>query len=173
MLKKELLIETNSDLKLIYINGIKLILKNHIQYIRVPAKITIKPGVNSYIIESFSKDIYFFFNYLKLLKNFLQNTKKVYSKKIILRGLGFKISNNSIKELTIKLGFSHLINISIPEDLKVSIKKTSLFVSGLNLIKVGNFSKRLKDLRPINCYSGRGFIFKRELFKLKIFKKTK
>lgn len=94
-------------------------------------------------------------------------------KKIILKGLGYKIqydkSNNC---LSFKLGYSHLISLRVPDGLQfVKIGKTYLIISGYDPSLLGNFLYRIKRLRFPDSYKGKGFWQKYEKKTLKLFKK--
>jgi ribosomal protein S8 len=116
-------------------------------------------------------------NFLKNFKSFFleyQNLKKKFFKRIIIRGVGLKVSlleENSLV-LQLKLGFSHLILLPIPMTLKVFIFKKKIIVEGLNRVEVGNFSKKLQNFKAINIYTGKGLWLKNNSkFKLKSIKK--
>ena len=91
---------------------------------------------------------------------------------MILKGLGFKgnIVNNSILEL--KLGFSHLLKVPLnSKELNVSINNNVLIVEGFESDKVGNFLEKIRKLKKIDSYKGKGFWYKNELKILKEIKK--
>ena len=94
-------------------------------------------------------------------------------KKIILRGLGFKIYYScESKILTFKLGFSHLVLLSLPKGIEIiKIGKNFILFSGFDVSILGNFVSRIQYLRYPDSYKGKGFWKKYEKRTLKIFKK--
>ncbi len=74
--------------------------------------------------ESYKKTKFYFYT----LINWLKNINRTYKRLLILRGLGLKIilSENK-KELSFKLGYSHLVRIKIPSGIvRVNVKKKRL-----------------------------------------------
>ena len=110
-------------------------------------------------------------NFNNLLFLWLKKFSKPYKKQLILKGLGFKgIITNSILEL--KIGFSHFIKIFLVDpELKVSMNHNLLAVEGIEADRVGNFLAKIKKLKRIDNYKGKGFWYKNELRTLKEIKK--
>lgn len=111
-------------------------------------------------------------NFNNLLFLWLKKFSKPFKKQLILKGLGFKgnIIDNSILEL--KLGFSHVIKVMLNfKELKVSINNNLLTVEGFESDKVGNFLEKIKKLKRIDNYKGKGFWYKNESRTLKEIKK--
>ena len=122
-----------------------------------------------YFDNKFTEVHLFFFSIL----NYIQNVSIPVKKKLKLNGLGFKLKISSdTKFLTLKLGFSHIIFMSIPKDkIKILVRKNILIVEGLDRAEVGNFVHFIKSLKKIDVYKGKGFIGTYEKEKLKIIKK--
>ena len=105
--------------------------------------------------------------------HFINKTKIFYSQ-LILRGSGFKIIFFSkLNNLECKVGFTHKKYILIPilSNLKIILRKPSLIVLDYSMTRLGNFIKTIKNARPANAYSGRGFWNLKEKQTLKIIKK--
>ena len=106
----------------------------------------------------------------------LKKNGSPFLKKLLFKGLGLKaalldVGSNKILEL--KLGFSHLIRIIIPQT-KIGVKliKNGLLVSGSDLVTVSNFLYKIKSLKLPNRYKGKGIWYKNEVIKLKEIKKS-
>lgn len=86
--------------------------------------------------------------------------------KIFLRvkGLGYKAYvYNSGKLLSLKLGFSHIINFKFSRDMfatKLGQKDRMFSIEGSNWIILTNTVSRIQNLRKIDYYRGKG-IFKK------------
>ena len=112
------------------------------------------------------KFFFFFFNFYKQLDRF-------YCKKILLKGLGFKVvSHVPGSFLELKIGYSHFVKIYFPkkDDLKLYINKNMLVIEGKSKSKVGNFANKIKKFRLPDIYKGKGIWYKNEV---KIFKEIK
>jgi hypothetical protein len=110
-----------------------------------------------------------FLTSLLLLKNACLTLKK----KLVLKGLGFKIAySDGTRTLNFKLGYSHLVFLSLPTGVDlVKIGKNYLIVSGVDPSLLGNFVTSIQRLRFPDSYKGKGFWKKYEKKSLKLFKK--
>jgi len=92
---------------------------------------------------------------------------------LYLKGLGFKI--NVLKEsnvLQLKLGFSHLIYLKIPEEItKIVLLKKGLRLESYNVEILGNFIFKIRSYKIPDSYKGKGLYYKYEKEKLKVIKK--
>jgi large subunit ribosomal protein L6 len=114
------------------------------------------------------KTLYFFLiHFYTALKQLL----KVSSTTFLIRGVGLKISflENSNSILKLKLGFSHLIFLSVPAGIhSVSLFKKKFILSSFNKMLLGNFANILYKYKPINIFTGKGLLKKqKKKFKLK------
>ncbi len=99
--------------------------------------------------------------------------ESVFKKKLRLKGLGFRISVDMVKrELSLKLGYSHLVNLEIPYYItNVRSKKNVMLLESFDKIALGDFLKKVYDLRKADSYKGKGFSGQYEKRKLKVIKK--
>ena len=104
--------------------------------------------------------------------NWLQSFEKPIVKKLLLKGLGLKATLLSLEHLELKLGFSHVVNIKIPSQLLVSVKKNTINIEGYDSVLLGNFLHKIRILKAPNVYKGKGIWYKNELKTLKVVKKT-
>ena len=60
-------------------------------------------------------------------------------------------------QLNLQLGYSHDINFDIPEGIKITVEKqTTLKITGADKQQVGAIASKLKTLRKIEPYKGKG-----------------
>ena len=91
-----------------------------------------------------------------LLNNAIIGISKGYEKTLELVGVGFRASLKG-KDLNMQLGFSHDINFSIPDGIKISVEKqTVLKISGYDKQLVGDVVSKIKSIRPPEPYKGKG-----------------
>lgn len=176
---KNILIPTDVVVEFILINSQKFIVfknsKNILKYFPIPSHIKIAKVGNSLTINSESEEDekwYLNFNlFLERLKNELEKLNKVFKKKLILKGLGYRITLSENRKIELKLGFSHLIKLTIPENIRVKAKKNIMNVEGNDKVLLGNFVDKIISLKAPDSYKGKGFWFKYQKKTLKIIKK--
>lgn len=105
------------------------------------------------------------------IKNMLSGTIQPFVKKLIVEGIGFKAELKG-NELIFALGFSHPVKVAIPQDVKVTAEKNVITVSGADIEKVGQFTAKLRMLRPPEPYKGKGIRYENEVVRRKQGKKT-
>ncbi len=91
-----------------------------------------------------------------LVHNMVIGVTKGWSKKLIVAGVGYK-AQVSGKKLTLGLGYSHPIEMEIPEDIQVTCPSvTEILVSGADRQRVGQFCANVMKKRPYEPYHGYG-----------------
>ncbi|MEY2672094.1 MAG: hypothetical protein RL687_511, partial [Candidatus Parcubacteria bacterium] len=94
-----------------------------------------------------------------------------YTKKLILEGVGFK-SEVAGKVLKLALGFSHPVNVDIPEGLTVTAEKNIVTVTGIDKELVGQWTAGVRALKKPEPYKGKGFRYDTEVIRRKQGKKA-
>ena len=91
-----------------------------------------------------------------LINNAVIGSSKGYEKTLELVGVGYRAALIG-KQLNLQLGYSHDINFDIPEGVKVLVEKqTTIKISGADKQLVGSIVSKLKTLRKIEPYKGKG-----------------
>tara|TARA_B100001287_G_C22294378_1_gene349805 strand:+ start:29 stop:568 length:540 start_codon:yes stop_codon:yes gene_type:complete len=91
-----------------------------------------------------------------LINNAVIGSVKGYDKILELVGVGYRASIKG-KQLNLQLGYSHDINFDIPEGIKIEVEKqTILKISGFDKQLVGSIASKIKTLRKIEPYKGKG-----------------
>ena len=102
------------------INNSKFFLKSiknsKLYYLSVPNSISWKLNDSKlYFSSFFYKEV---LQFLRLFQIWLKKQESIIKKKLILKGLGFRISfDEKLNMLILKVGYSHLVNISLPMEL--------------------------------------------------------
>ncbi len=109
--------------------------------------------------------------YASHIQNMIEGVTKGFEKKLIVEGIGFKSSLSGDK-LVLDLGFSHSIEMIIPEGIKVSVEKNTITVSGIDKEKVGEFAARVRANKKTEPYKGKGIRYIDEVVRRKQGKKT-
>jgi large subunit ribosomal protein L6 len=109
--------------------------------------------------------------YASHIKNMIAGVNKPYEKKLIVEGIGFKADIKG-KDLVLAVGFSHLVNIPIPADLKVASEKNVITISGIDCEKVGQFAAQVRAVKKPEPYLGKGIRYSDEVIRRKQGKKA-
>ncbi len=91
-----------------------------------------------------------------LINNAVIGTSSGYEKILELVGVGYRAALKG-NQLNLQLGYSHDINFDIPNGIKILVEKqTTLKISGFDKQEVGAVVSKLKILRKIEPYKGKG-----------------
>tara|TARA_B100002019_G_C21218770_1_gene573495 strand:- start:535 stop:1074 length:540 start_codon:yes stop_codon:yes gene_type:complete len=91
-----------------------------------------------------------------LINNAVVGSSSGYEKILELVGVGYRAALKGNK-LNLQLGYSHDINFDIPDGIKVIVEKqTTIKISGSDKQLVGLIVSKLKTLRKIEPYKGKG-----------------
>ncbi len=91
-----------------------------------------------------------------LINNAVIGSVKGYEKVLELIGVGYRASLKG-NQLNLQLGYSHDINFEIPEGIKIGVEKqTTLKITGFDKQLVGTVASKIKSLRKIEPYKGKG-----------------
>tara|TARA_B100001057_G_C22702681_1_gene892423 strand:- start:341 stop:880 length:540 start_codon:yes stop_codon:yes gene_type:complete len=91
-----------------------------------------------------------------LINNAVIGSSSGYEKTLELVGVGYRAALKD-KQLNLQLGYSHDINFDIPEGIKIIVEKqTTLKISGSDKQLVGVVTSKIKTLRKIEPYKGKG-----------------
>ena len=91
-----------------------------------------------------------------LINNAVLGSSTGYEKILELVGVGYRASIKG-NQLNLQLGYSHDVNFDIPESIKITVEKqTTLKISGSDKQLVGLVTSKIKTLRKIEPYKGKG-----------------
>ena len=113
----------------------------------------------------FFHSLTFYFNFLKLL--FLTFSLPLFLK-LKFKGKGYYIFKNSRNTITPQFGFSHRIYIYSFSVLVKFLSKTTIFLFGLSKKDLLKNGLNIKNIRPINIFTGRGIRFAKQIVYRKV-----
>ena len=91
-----------------------------------------------------------------LINNAVIGSSKGYEKVLELIGVGYRAALKG-NQLNLQLGYSHDINFNIPDGVKIIVEKqTTIKITGSDKQQVGSIVSKLKTLRKIEPYKGKG-----------------
>jgi len=101
------------------------------------------------------------------INNMVEGVTNGWSKELKIVGVGYRAALNG-KTINFKLGYSHEINVEVPEGLEVEVNKnTQIIVKGNDKEQVGSFAANIKKLRKPDAYKGKGIRYADEIIRLK------
>ena len=95
-----------------------------------------------------------------LIANMVIGVSKGYKEQLELIGVGYKASaQNNVLELSV--GYSHSVFLSIPTELKLQASQEKgsnpmIFLEGIDKQLLGQVAAKIKSLRKVEPYKGKG-----------------
>jgi large subunit ribosomal protein L6 len=103
-----------------------------------------------------------------MVQNLVTGVTEGFSKKLLITGVGYR-ANAQGKRLKLQLGYSHDVDIDVPEGLTVATPdNTTVEISGADKQKVGQLAAEIRRWRKPEPYKGKGikydgeYIFRKE-----------
>ena len=103
-----------------------------------------------------------------LVSNLVEGVTEGFSKTLEIKGVGYR-ANAQGKTLKLQLGYSHDVDLDVPEGLDVKTPdQTTVIVSGIDKQAVGQFAAEIRRWRKPEPYKGKGikyqgeYIFRKE-----------
>ena len=97
-----------------------------------------------------------------LISNMIIGVTKGYEKGLEIVGVGYRF-NVQGKKIVINAGYSHPVEIEIPEGLTVDVvSNTEITVKGIDKVLVGEFAANIRKVRQPEPYKGKGIRYKDE-----------
>lgn len=109
--------------------------------------------------------------YASHVKNMLEGVNKLYEKKLIVEGIGFRSEVKGVN-MNFSLGFSHPVALAIPQGLKVTAEKNLVTITGSDKELVGEFAAKIRSLKKPEPYKGTGIRYDGEVIRRKQGKKS-
>ena len=106
-----------------------------------------------------------------LIANMVEGVTVGFEKKLEIQGVGFKAALEG-EEIILNVGYTHPVKLKIPQDIKTSVEKNIIIVSGIRKEVVGQFSANIRRVKPPEPYKGKGIRYVGEVVKRKLGKKA-
>ncbi|MGI6787432.1 MAG: 50S ribosomal protein L6 [Acholeplasmataceae bacterium] len=108
-----------------------------------------------------------------LLANMVHGVHEEFKKKLVIIGVGYRAQVQG-KTLVLTMGFSHPVEMPIPEGLNVVVdKNTEITISGIDRELVGEFAANVRKVRKPEPYKGKGIRYENEHVRRKAGKTAK
>ena len=97
-----------------------------------------------------------------LVSNLVEGVSEGFTKVLDITGVGYR-ANSQGKNLKLQLGFSHDVDLAIPEGLTVNTPdQTTIEISGIDKQAVGQFAAEIREFRKPEPYKGKGIKYRGE-----------
>ena len=107
-----------------------------------------------------------------LINNMIKGVTDGYTVGLEAVGVGYRF-NVSGKKIGITAGFSHPVEVMVPEYLEVKQESnTEITLSGINKEKLNQFAAEIRSIREPEPYKGKGIRYKGEVVRRKEGKKA-
>ncbi|CAG5070144.1 50S ribosomal protein L6 [Dyadobacter sp. CECT 9623] len=109
--------------------------------------------------------------YRSLINNMVIGVGEGYKKELEIIGVGYKASaSNNVLEL--QLGYSHNIFMAIPSEIKLTTtsekgQNPKVILEGIDKELIGSVAAKIKSLRKVEPYKGKGIRFVGEIVRRK------
>jgi large subunit ribosomal protein L6 len=111
--------------------------------------------------------------YRTLINNMVIGVSEQFQLKLNLNGVGYRASVQG-KSLVLNLGYSHPVNIDIPDEISVTVEKnTGITLKACDKEQLGLFAAQIRSWRVPEPYKGKGIIYEGEVVKRKAGKSGK
>lgn len=109
--------------------------------------------------------------YRSLINNMVEGVSKGYKKDLELVGVGYKATNQG-NVLELSLGYSHNIFLAVPQELSLKTetpkgKNPTISLEGIDKQLIGQVAAKIKSLRKVEPYKGKGIRFVGEVVRRK------
>ena len=106
------------------------------------------------------------------ITNMIKGVVEGYKKNFEIVGVGYRF-NMKGNTLVISAGYSHPVEIAVPEGIKVElVSNTEISVSGISKELVGEYAANIRKVREPEPYKGKGIRYKDEYIRRKEGKKA-
>lgn len=102
-----------------------------------------------------------------LLANMVEGVTKGFEKVLELSGVGYR-AQKSEGGISLQVGYCHPVSFVSPPGINIAVEGTSkVMVSGIDKELVGQTAARIRSLRPVDAYKGKGIKYAGERVRLK------
>jgi large subunit ribosomal protein L6 len=108
---------------------------------------------------------------VRMIENMIMGVTQGFQKQLELNGVGYRM-NLQGKKITLALGFSHPVEVQVPEGIEIKIENNIMTISGIDKQKVGQIAANVRSLKPVEPYKGKGFRYVGEIVRKKEGKKA-
>ncbi len=99
--------------------------------------------------------------------NMITGVTQGFTRELEIQGVGYRAEVKG-KKLNLALGFSHPVEVAIPEGLSVSVAENRIRIEGSDRCRVGQFASDVREIRAPEPYKGKGIRYAGERVRRKV-----
>ena len=100
--------------------------------------------------------------YRTIINNMVTGVTEQFLVTLNLQGVGYRAAVQG-KSIVLNLGFSHPVELVIPEDISVEVvQNTTINIKSCDKEQLGLFASKIRAWRPPEPYKGKGILYKGE-----------
>ena len=97
-----------------------------------------------------------------LVNNMVKGVSEGFTKGLEIQGTGYRAEVQG-KNLNLSLGYSHPIQFELPDGIKASVDRANVVrLEGIDIEVLGETAARIRALRPVEPYKGKGIRYSGE-----------
>lgn len=97
-----------------------------------------------------------------LLNNMVKGVTEGFSKKLELKGVGYKVAIAGQK-ITLNVGFSHPVEFILPAGITGKVEANTITIEGIDKQVVGEISAQIRKIKKPEPYKGKGIKYSDEV----------
>lgn len=109
----------------------------------------------------------------QLIANLITGVTSGFSRRLELKGVGYRAASESGDKLQLNVGYSHPVIIEAPANIEFKVEKNLITVTGIDKQIVGEVAAKIRKVRPPEPYKGKGIMYQGELIRRKAGKAAK
>ncbi len=103
-----------------------------------------------------------------LLNNMVVGVSAGFQKNLKIIGTGYRAAASGNK-LTLSVGYSHQVEMPVPEGISVKVdKNTLIYLESIDKQALGEFAAQVRRVRPPEPYKGKGIRYENEYVRIKV-----
>lgn len=103
-----------------------------------------------------------------LAHNMVKGVSEGFTKGLEIQGTGYRAEVQG-NNLNLSLGYSHPVQFALPDGIKASVDRTNVVrLEGIDIEALGETAARIRALRPVEPYKGKGIRYSGERIHRKV-----
>jgi len=99
--------------------------------------------------------------YAAHMRNMITGVTEGFTKILEIEGVGYRAEVKG-KEIVLNVGFSHPVNLEIPEGISAEVVKNTINLTGSDLEALGQFAANVRKVKKPEPYKGKGIRYQGE-----------
>lgn len=103
-----------------------------------------------------------------LVQNMVTGVSEGFKRTLEINGVGYRAEVKPGNVVGLALGYSHPIEVMLPEGVKASVEKNLLTLEGIDKEVLGQLAAVIREQRPPEPYKGKGIKYVEETIRRKV-----